>query len=86
MGIDLKGGVILVYEIDSAKQPDGGVSMDKLVAAVSRRVNPGGQKEVTKLSMWPTASGRAAGGGTRHCRSTICAVASNPSRERSSCV
>ena len=27
MGIDLKGGVILVYEIDSAKQPDGGVSM-----------------------------------------------------------
>ena len=47
MGIDLKGGVILVYEIDSAKQPDGGVSMDKLVAAVSRRVSPGGQKEVT---------------------------------------
>ena len=47
MGIDLKGGVILVYEIDSAKQPEGGVSMDKLVAAVSRRVNPGGQKEVT---------------------------------------
>ena len=47
MGIDLKGGVILVYEIDSAKQPEGGVSIDKLVAAVSRRVNPGGQKEVT---------------------------------------
>ncbi|MDG1992522.1 MAG: protein translocase subunit SecD [Pirellulales bacterium] len=47
MGIDLKGGVILVYEIDSAKQPEGGVTMDKLVAAVSRRVNPGGQKEVT---------------------------------------
>lgn len=47
MGIDLKGGVILVYEIDADKQPDGGVSMDKLVAAVSRRVNPGGQKEVT---------------------------------------
>ena len=47
MGIDLKGGVILVYEIDSAKQPEGGVTMDKLVAAVSRRINPGGQKEVT---------------------------------------
>ncbi len=47
MGIDLKGGVILVYEIDAAKQTDGRVSMDKLVAAVSRRVNPGGQKEVT---------------------------------------
>jgi SecD/SecF fusion protein len=47
MGIDLKGGVILVYEIDAEKQPEDGVSMDKLVAAVSRRVNPGGQKEVT---------------------------------------
>ena len=93
LGIDLKGGVILVYEVDSAKQaarqrelseqearersesdaaegkatpenqagngkaaskpsaatgPAGmPVDMDKLVAAVSRRVNPGGQKEVT---------------------------------------
>jgi len=59
LGIDLKGGVILVYEIDAAKQAAkavdaegnaGGaapIDMDKLVAAVSRRVNPGGQKEVT---------------------------------------
>jgi SecD/SecF fusion protein len=55
LGIDLKGGVILVYEVDQAKQRaktaegEGGgpVDMDKLVAAVSRRVNPGGQKEVT---------------------------------------
>jgi SecD/SecF fusion protein len=67
LGIDLKGGVILVYEIDASKRlsdrsaetkaGDGGgqaaldqaaaVDMDKLVAAVSRRVNPGGQKEVT---------------------------------------
>jgi len=64
LGIDLKGGVILVYEIDSSKRADvaaatagegvpagaaamGAVDMDKLVAAVSRRVNPGGQKEVT---------------------------------------
>ncbi len=58
LGIDLKGGVILVYEIDAAKQAakaaagEGGqgiaaLDMDKLVAAVSRRVNPGGQKEVT---------------------------------------
>ena len=61
LGIDLKGGVILVYEIDSSKkladqkaeQKDGApaeaapIDMDKLVAAVSRRVNPGGQKEVT---------------------------------------
>jgi len=55
LGIDLKGGVILVYEVDQAKQREkdadgaaaGPVDMDKLVAAVSRRVNPGGQKEVT---------------------------------------
>ena len=59
LGIDLKGGVILVYEIDAAKQAaktvdaegnaEGAapIDMDKLVAAVSRRVNPGGQKEVT---------------------------------------
>jgi SecD/SecF fusion protein len=58
LGIDLKGGVILVYEVDSSKQqrPESEtegqaaaepVNMDKLVAAVSRRVNPGGQKEVT---------------------------------------
>ena len=58
LGIDLKGGVILVYEVDAAKQAqkaadsgaEGGaapIDMDKLVAAVSRRVNPGGQKEVT---------------------------------------
>jgi SecD/SecF fusion protein len=57
LGIDLKGGVILVYEVDAAKQAQKAVEgaegaaapidMDKLVAAVSRRVNPGGQKEVT---------------------------------------
>ncbi|NDC64837.1 MAG: protein translocase subunit SecD, partial [Planctomycetia bacterium] len=57
---DLKGGLILVYEVDAAKEAarrrqdaeagDTGVdldTMDKLVNAVSRRVNPGGQKEVT---------------------------------------
>jgi SecD/SecF fusion protein len=56
LGIDLKGGVILVYEVDASKRQaeenegsEAGqpVDMDKLVAAVSRRVNPGGQKEVT---------------------------------------
>ena len=60
LGIDLKGGVILVYEVDASKQQQRAaesgseaaavaepVNMDKLVAAVSRRVNPGGQKEVT---------------------------------------
>ena len=48
-GVDLSGGVILVYEVDQTqKKPDQPVDMmDKLVAAVQRRVNPGGQKEVT---------------------------------------
>jgi len=48
-GVDLRGGVILVYEIDKSKTVEAGakVDMDKLVAAISRRVNPGGQKEVT---------------------------------------
>ena len=48
LGIDLSGGVILVYEVDQTKKKPGEVvDMDKLVAAVGRRVNPGGQKEVT---------------------------------------
>ena len=47
-GVDLSGGVILVYEVDqSQKTKDQTVDMDKLIAAVARRVNPGGQKEVT---------------------------------------
>ena len=47
-GIDLSGGAILVYEVDpTTKDPSKPVDMDKLVAAVQRRVNPGGQKEVT---------------------------------------
>ncbi len=48
LGIDLSGGVILVYEIDQSQlKSTDSVDMDKLVAAVARRVNPGGQKEVT---------------------------------------
>ncbi|NLY03108.1 MAG: protein translocase subunit SecD [Rhodopirellula sp.] len=61
LGIDLRGGVILVYEVDEdvkvtgpaeEEVPDaatagGAVDMDKLIAAVARRVNPGGVKEVT---------------------------------------
>ncbi len=47
-GIDLSGGALLVYEVDQTqKDPNNPVDMDKLIAAVSRRVNPGGQKEVT---------------------------------------
>ncbi|MBM4020811.1 MAG: protein translocase subunit SecD [Planctomycetes bacterium] len=38
------GGVVIDYEIVPESVP---IPMDKLVAAVSRRVSPGGQKEVT---------------------------------------
>lgn len=50
LGVDLSGGVILVYEVDQQKKLESDtktVDMDEMVAAVSRRVNPGGQKEVT---------------------------------------
>ena len=48
LGIDLSGGTILVYEVDQEKKdPNKPVDMDNLVAAVSERVNPGGQKEMT---------------------------------------
>lgn len=43
LGIDLSGGAILIYEVEQKDFKD----MDKLVAAVSKRVNPGGIKEVT---------------------------------------
>jgi SecD/SecF fusion protein len=50
LGIDLSGGVILVYEVDQSQMKPGqnvdNASLDKLIAAVARRVNPGGQKEV----------------------------------------
>lgn len=41
---DAADGLAIDYEIVPESEP---VPMDKLVAAVSRRVNPGGQKEVT---------------------------------------
>jgi len=68
LGIDLRGGVILVYEVQkdagkeaekqgdqpAAEQPKRGrsdaaakLNMDKLIQAISRRINPGGVKEVT---------------------------------------
>ncbi|MEN6558698.1 MAG: protein translocase subunit SecD [Thermoguttaceae bacterium] len=48
LGIDLSGGVILVYEVDQSKvKSTDTIDMDKLIGAVARRVNPGGQKEVT---------------------------------------
>lgn len=48
LGVDLSGGAILVYEVDQSKKTsDQPTDMDKLIASISRRVNPGGQKEVT---------------------------------------
>ena len=57
-GIDLRGGVILVYEIEDLPQEETGqageqelapgrVDIEKLVQAINRRVNPGGVLEVT---------------------------------------
>ncbi|MCD4728527.1 MAG: protein translocase subunit SecD, partial [Pirellulales bacterium] len=48
LGIDLRGGALLVYEVDQTKKrADQAVDMDELIDAIKRRVNPGGQKEVT---------------------------------------
>src|SRR6185312_6022022 len=48
LGIDLSGGVILVYGIDESQLEAGQKpDMDKLVAAITRRVNLGGVREVT---------------------------------------
>lgn len=47
-GIDLVGGVILVYEVDPTKKdPKESVDMDQLIAAVSKRIDPGGVTETT---------------------------------------
>jgi SecD/SecF fusion protein len=43
LGIDLSGGVILVYEVDEKEKE---VDMDALVTALKRRINPSGVKEV----------------------------------------
>ncbi|HEU0068344.1 MAG TPA: hypothetical protein VFQ26_03680, partial [Nitrospiraceae bacterium] len=60
LGVDLKGGVILIYEVDESatasaagtdQDPDSGprsgrVNMGALVEALTRRVNPTGTKEI----------------------------------------
>ena len=43
LGIDLSGGVILVYEVSDEEQ---NVPMPELVAALKRRINPSGVKEI----------------------------------------
>ena len=50
-GIDLAGGTNMIFEVDHEEAENlektvDSESMDKLVGAVSRRVNPGGNKEV----------------------------------------
>lgn len=60
LGVDLKGGVILIYEVDEAataaasdlEQTDnqddslGRINMAALVEAIGRRINPSGTKEI----------------------------------------
>ena len=58
-GIDLRGGVILIYQVDTDKTAEleelkgqneqtgaPEINMDTLISALTRRINPGGQKEV----------------------------------------
>ncbi len=51
LGIDLAGGTNLVYEVDVAAAEEAGkkvdASMDQMVGAIIRRVNPSGTEEVT---------------------------------------
>jgi SecD/SecF fusion protein len=47
LGIDLSGGMILIYDIDKSKlTPDKPVDMDKVIGALNKRINPGGVKEI----------------------------------------
>jgi SecD/SecF fusion protein len=59
LGIDLQGGVVLIYdakpaarggEVQDANAP-GGLDMDQLARAITKRINPGGVREIsiTKL-------------------------------------
>ena len=45
LGIDLSGGTILVYQVE--QPPPAGFRMDKMVAAINRRINPSGVTDVT---------------------------------------
>jgi len=46
LGIDLRGGYIVIFEVKQTdeKQP---IPMDRLVAAIKKRVDPGGVKEIS---------------------------------------
>jgi len=45
-GIDLSGGTILVYEVRKAVTAGGTVSLDELITALKRRVNPEGVEDI----------------------------------------
>ena len=45
LGVDLKGGTILVYEIDPDKKPEN-YNKDQLVAALRRRIDPAGLRDI----------------------------------------
>ncbi len=52
LGIDLAGGTNLIYAVDLVKakadeKPVDNATLDKLVQAIGRRINPGGAEEVT---------------------------------------
>ncbi len=57
LGVDLKGGVILIYEVDTSvasatdaekrmQGPDTDINMGDLVQALTNRINPSGTKEI----------------------------------------
>src|SRR5215467_13460178 len=45
LGIDLSGGTILVYQVDTKNLPPG-FKMDELVSALKKRADPEGVKEI----------------------------------------
>jgi SecD/SecF fusion protein len=45
LGIDLSGGTILVYQVDTSNLPSG-FKMDELVSALKKRADPEGVKEI----------------------------------------
>ena len=51
LGIEFRGGLNLIYEVDPAKKsnPNAKLSnadMDKLIGAIAQRINPGGTEEI----------------------------------------
>ncbi len=52
-GIDLQGGTILVYQVDTSKVTSAWspTEMDRMIAALSKRVNPAGTLDVTMRPM-----------------------------------